>query len=117
MPDLFDRLEVEGRDPAARRTDPDTSHTAAKRMLPIAGTDRFEVLKAHYHFQLGMTDFELAKKLGRQQTSVGKRRGELRDAGYIEQTKGRAAAPSGSPAIVWRITEKGKQRFIEEINP
>jgi hypothetical protein len=34
----------------------------------------------------GLTDFELGAMVGRQQTSAGKRRGELRDLGYIEET-------------------------------
>jgi len=46
--------------------------------------------------------------MGRQQTSAGKRRGELRDAGYIEDGLMRRPAPSGSMAIVWCITAKGR---------
>jgi predicted transcriptional regulator len=99
--DLFDI------EPLARRTDPETSHEAAERMKPLAPRDRLAVLLAHWTKPDGMTDFELAASLGRQQTSVGKRRGELRDAGLITDAEIRRKSPSGSTAIVWRITAKG----------
>jgi hypothetical protein len=59
------------------------------------------------HLRNGLTDFELAANLNRQQTSVGKRRGELRDLGLIYATSVRRLAPSGSAAIVWALTYKG----------
>jgi hypothetical protein len=55
----------------------------------------------------GLTDFELAARLSRQQTSSGKRRGELRDLGLVADTGRRRPAPSGSAAIVWAITPLG----------
>lgn len=109
QPDLFG-------EPTARRTDPETSHRAADRMKPLAGADRITVLIAHFSHCGGLTDFELASFLGRQQTSVGKRRGELRDVGYIEATEIKRPAPSGSGAIVWRITERGKRAARELVN-
>jgi hypothetical protein len=108
--DLLDAL------PLARRTDPETSHGAADRMAPLARADRVKVLLAHYGRPCGLTDFELAASLERQQTSVGKRRGELRDAGYIEATEIRRPAPSGSAAIVWRITEAGMAAVREIVS-
>ncbi len=91
-----------------RRTDPATSKQAAERRGPIGRLiDRQRVLRVHRDNPAGLTDFELAAKLGRQQTSAGKRRGELRDVGMIEATAERRPAPSGSPAIVWRITPTG----------
>ena len=93
--------------PGARATDPETSHIAAKRPAWRARRDRTYVLIAHYEHSSGLTDFELAALLEKQQTSVGKRRGELRDMGFIEETQDRRPAPSGSPAIVWRITQDG----------
>ena len=93
--------------PGARITDAVTSHQAADRNLLLRRHDRVECLLAHYHNPRGLTDFELADIVGRQQTSAGKRRGELRDAGLIVETDERRAAPSGSPAIVWRINDAG----------
>jgi hypothetical protein len=91
----------------ARATDPDTSHEAAQdaagnsdkhralalRLLEEAGPD-------------GLTDFDLAAATGIQQTSIGKRRGELRDAGLVINSGRKRPSPSGSAAIVWVAVEK-----------
>lgn len=90
-----------------RVTDPDTSHLAAKRSPLLRACDRKRCLLVHAAHPAGLTDFELAAMIERQQTSAGKRRGELRDAGYVEDALVRRPAPSGSPAIVWRITAAG----------
>lgn len=90
-------------EPNARATDPDTSHRAAQRKRLTVDKDRAAVLSVHAENPKGLTDFELAEIMGRQQTSVGKRRGELRDAGYIEDSGFRRPSPSGSSAIVWRL--------------
>lgn len=86
----------------ARSTDPDTSWAAAADALVNADTDRARVLEMHRAHPEGLTDFELAELMGRQQTSVGKRRGELRDRGLIEHAGFKRAAPSGSMSIVWK---------------
>lgn len=93
--------------PAARNTDPVTSHQAAQRHPFKRQKDCLAVLIVHSHHPAGLTDFELAHMMRRQQTSVGKRRGELRDSGLIEETEIKRKSPSGSPALVWRITEAG----------
>jgi hypothetical protein len=93
--------------PGARLTDPDTSHKAANEHQLIRRRDRAAVLHVHAAHPRGLTDFELADIMNRQQTSVGKRRGELRDMNMIIETPERRAAPSGSSAIVWQITEYG----------
>lgn len=92
----------------ARASDPETSYIAAEAHPSVRAHDRRMTLQAHAHYPDGLTDFELGKIIGRQQTSAGKRRGELRDAGLIEATELRRPAPSGSPAIVWRITDAGR---------
>jgi hypothetical protein len=103
--DLFDyAAEIVG----ARSTDPDTSHEAAVRNLSGRNTDRRRALAALVAVgDDGLTDFELAARLSRQQTSAGKRRGELRDLGLVADTGRRRSAPSGSAAIVWAITPLG----------
>lgn len=85
----------------ARKSDPETSHKAAR--LENLSRDRAMVLRAHEQHPDGLSDFELAALLGRQQTSVGKRRCELRDMGLIVDSGKKRPAPSGSPAIVWRL--------------
>lgn len=93
-------------DPTARTTDPWTSHEAARRAKPKAETNRALALKAlRAAGPAGLTDFQLAEVTGVQQTSIGKRRGELVKAGLVEKVPGvRRPSPSGSPAQVWRAT-------------
>src|SRR4051812_2233140 len=93
-PDLFSLP------PSARNTDPDTSHIAASRDKAFRNKDRVAALRAIGAAPDGLTDYELAAKIDRQQNSAGKRRGELRDYGYVEATKDRRPSPTGSPTIV-----------------
>lgn len=90
--------------PTARRSDPWTSHEAARRATPRAASNRqraWAALRAYGP----MTDFELAEITGVAQTSIGVRRGELVKAGLVEKVPGvRRPSPSGSPAQVWRAT-------------
>ncbi len=87
-----------------RNADPDTSKEAGRRVL---SRDRFLALQIHAENPGGLTDFELGDLMKRQQTSAGKRRGELRDNGLIEDTGERRTAPSGARAIVWAVTQRG----------
>ena len=107
-PDLFDFADI-----GARRDDPDTSWQAAYRDLSRKRTDRGLALAVHYANPHGLTDFELGDRMRRQQTSAGKRRGELRDLGLVAATELRRNAPSGSPAIVWAITDLGRRVHLE----
>jgi len=93
--------------PGHRLRDPDTSIAAAHEHARLRAQDRREALRIHSLHPDGLTDFELGDIMRRQQTSAGKRRGELRDMGLIEDSGGRRPAPSGSSAIVWRITPHG----------
>lgn len=87
---------------SCRATDPTTSHQAATRAQGTAERDRDRVLAALRAHPEGLTDFQLSDLLGRKQTSVGKRRGELRDAGLVVATDLRRPSDTGSPSIVWR---------------
>jgi len=104
----FDPLEAFEVNPYhnVRRTDPDTSHEAALERAAEKRRDRDRVLAAIRAAQAdGLTDYELADRVDRQQNSAGKRRGELRDAGLVRDSGRRRAAPSGSRAIVWVAVE------------
>lgn len=97
---------------AARASDPVTSVMAAERAVPHVTKDRLAVLTVHYHHRYagGLDDFQLAEFLDRKQTSVGKRRGELVEMGFIEPTGERRPSPSSltnSVVAVWRITRAG----------
>ena len=91
----------------ARNSDPITSHQASAIAQVNAETNRALALQllndAHPD---GLTDFELASLSGVQQTSIGKRRGELRDAGFVEDSGHTRPSPSGTQAIVWRIKDE-----------
>lgn len=88
--------------PGARITDPETSHEAASAHPEQREIDRDRALRLLREHPEGLTDFELGDLMGRGQTSAGKRRGELRDAGKVIDSGERRKAPSGSRAIVWR---------------
>ena len=94
-------------EPCARRSDPPTAHAAAARVNPT-GT-RARALLALNAVAEGLTDFELAARTGVGQTSIGVRRKELQRAGLVEPTEHRRPSPSGTPALVWRITEAGSR--------
>lgn len=100
--------------PGTRATDPVTSHEAEAKVRPHASTGRRAVLSALALYG-PLTDFELAERTGWQQTSIGKRRGECVAQGWVEAftapdgTKCKRPSPSGSPAIVWAITAKGRE--------
>lgn len=99
-PTLFDPAT-----PGHRTDDANTSVDAAQ---PARYTDRLRALTLHRRYPDGLTDFELAALMNRQQTSAGKRRGELRDLGYVTDSGQRRPAPSGARAIVWQITDAGR---------
>jgi hypothetical protein len=90
-----------------RVTDPDTSHDAALDYDEATrDTDRARALRALREAGAeGLTDYELAERIGRQQNSAGKRRGELRDRGLVTDSGRRRPAPSGASAIVWVAVE------------
>jgi hypothetical protein len=93
-----------------RLTDPDTSVAADAAAHACDLAYRYaEVLAALCFAEDGLTDFELATRLVKQQTSIGKRRGELRDLGFVADTGTRRPAPSGALAIVWAITPAGRE--------
>ena len=92
--------------PTTRVTDPETSHEAASLAAQGASILRARCYRALLEAEDGLTDFELADQVGSQQTSAGKRRGELRDAGLVEWAGSTRRAPSGAQARVWKAVAK-----------
>lgn len=86
---------------AARATDPETSHAAGSIDRATDRDRALAILRAHPD---GLTDFELAFLMHRQQTSAGKRRHELMKAGLVEYAGFTRPSPSGASARVWRAT-------------
>lgn len=121
---MSDQLAIDFAAPAARRTDPETSHGAAVIALHRASAHRrlaFDTIAAAG--ANGLTDFELAEKTGVAQTSIGKRRGDLEKAGLVEVLLEACApstrwplgvrpvtrlSPSNTPARVYVLTYDGR---------
>lgn len=103
--------------PLARRGDPETSYAAARDASVHASAGR--LLAMRYLTHGGYTDYELADATGWQQNSIGKRRGELMNAGLVRAAREndgairKRPAPSGSMAIVWEATERGLRWFMD----
>lgn len=104
-------------EPTARATDPHTSRQAAAMQTPV------KLYKAHRQIlsllaeagDRGLTDFEIADRTGKKQTSFGVRRGELVKAhlvGYAEQDR---PSDTGAMAKAWKITDLGLQVWREQI--
>lgn len=99
----------------ARRTDPETSHRAAAQMSATRTRDRHRVILCHYLHPDGLTDFEMTERITNalgsdrsdQSAPWRKRRSDLTAAGFIEQTPRTRLSPSGSAAVIWRITPLG----------
>jgi hypothetical protein len=95
----------------ARRTDPDTSHEAAARQTPDHVRDMYrKVLNALRDHPAGLNDFELADVVHVQQASIGVRRGELTKperGSLVEYAGVKRPSPSGSPSMVWRLSDAG----------
>lgn len=88
-----------------RLFDPDTAIQAAISNRVRRGTHRFKALELLASASL--TDFELAERSGIQPTSIGKRRKELVELGFVEYAGFNRPSPTGVAAMVWRTTSKG----------
>lgn len=117
--DLFAAFGV-GVDPPdprgmARTSDPDTSKGAAiVSLFNLKDNRRLALMALYAAGDYGATDFELQAATGVGQTSIGKRRGELRDAGLVrracdENGKGlsRPSTTTGTASGVWCLTAAG----------
>ena len=106
--------------PLARNSDPSTSYEAARDASFKASAHRVKALQALFDFG-PMTDFELADVTGLQQNSIGKRRKDCQDAGLVDVLtdedglKVKRPAPSGSNALVWSLTQAGRD-FIKNLD-
>lgn len=95
----------------ARATDDSSAHDAAEaHSLAKLTHDQTLFLLTHADHPDGLTDFEVAALVGKEQTAIGPRRPALMRAGLIERTDDkRLARPGVSTAMarVWRITPAG----------
>lgn len=88
-----------------------TSVAAAKRALPRSGTKRARVLYEIATAPAGCTDDEIITRTGFLHQSVGPRRLELEQGGWVEDSGERRKTRMGNPAIVWKLTPTAQARF------
>ncbi len=95
----------------ARRSDPATSHEAARdvELQGVAGSQR----RACYDYVLlnpGMTAAEIAVKLGLERHVPSRRLPELRDAGLVENGPARICGVVGRPSLTWNPAKPAETR-------
>ena len=101
---MFDEPHQEAR---ARRSDPQTSHEAARSLSASKLRDSQKAVLSHFRKFGPMTDTDLINVyVGAPQSRSGlrTRRKELADHGLIEDTGVLKKLPTGRRAIVWRAT-------------
>ena len=72
--------------PLARRSDPDTSHDAAKRAALACGTLELRVVGALRAAPGGLTAPEIAIRLGERDGSISPRMPRLEERGFVRTT-------------------------------
>lgn len=91
-----------------------TELKAALKIAPKAGTQRFEVLRRIGNAGLdGLTQWEIVNLTGFLRSSVAPRVKELVEGGWIEDSKRERKEQTGSHAVVWIATDRGR-RFLRE---
>jgi hypothetical protein len=87
-----------------------TSANAALLAAPKSGTRRHQILR---HIlaagNRGLTDDQIIVRSGLPHQSVGPRRLELEQGGWIEDSTQRRKTRTGSEAIVWVATTKARR--------
>ena len=101
-----------------RATDPVTSVMAAEKVAPRVAGDRLIALGVFYLMRDRdpIDDFQLADYTSRKQTSMGKRRKEMEEVGFVERC-GRRASPSrltNSVVYSYRITLAGRLFYLAQ---
>lgn len=101
-----------------RRSDPETSRAAADDNRPRSGTQKARVLAALWRterlYQQGMTAVEVSIAISRplHRGTVAKRIGELSHSGHVHTDGETRATDTGSDALVWRLTDKGRSAVL-----
>jgi hypothetical protein len=109
MSNIEDKIKHASVGPA-RSTDPGTAHKAASANHDVRGTQRLAVfLHLKACGQVGATDYETGLALDILRTSAGKRRKELCELGFVENSGERRETDTQSTAIVWRLSKQAEQ--------
>jgi hypothetical protein len=125
QPDLFGTQRPSRLRAVARSTDPETSHTAAKRAQRSISLKQLAVLDCMRdytrHFLPRIHDekliFQYAVRVTwwpiQSDSGIRTRRSELVRLGYVRDSKQRAIMQSGSASIEWELTDKGEAVDID----
>jgi hypothetical protein len=93
-----------------RHDAPDTSREAARLIAPKVGTKRQQVLREiAMSAPQGVTDEGICLALGMNPSTERPRRVELVEAGWVEDSGERLLLRSGTHAILWRLTQRGRE--------
>lgn len=104
----------------ARITDPDTAHQAAWTATNTDHRTVYTAILAAVHEHGPLTDYHLSLHVTRRtgtpilRTSVGKRRGDLRDMGLMCNSGYRAKTDTNTTAIRWALTPAGETAALKE---
>lgn len=120
---MSDQLAINFPAPAARRSDQNTSHLAKVIAITNSAANRRLVLRALYEHG-PLSDFDLERITGVQQTSIGKRRGDCVEAGLVvrafrldpltfDRVADDGVSPSNSPCARWELTPAGRDFVCE----
>lgn len=100
------RREAITESPAARSTDPETSHEAARRVTESGVRQgHAERVLAAVRAHPGMTSRELAGPTGLERHEVARRLADLANAGLVEQQDARPCSVGRGRAVTWRVIE------------
>jgi hypothetical protein len=117
-PDALSLLDLIDTTPMARASDPDTAHQAAWAAHNTDHRAVYIAILAAVHEHGPLTDYHLSLHVARRtgipilRTSVGKRRGELRDMGLMVDSGHRAKTDTNSTAIRWANTPAGEHELL-----
>lgn len=114
QPNLFDDAEPQTMPdaqlirskPRARKTDPETSHAAA-RQVEASGTAKRhgEMIVTALRANDGLTSEELASRAGLDRVAAARRMKELETDGRIRRGPPRKSAITGRPGVTWWLVK------------
>lgn len=97
---------AEPREGRAHGLSTDTERAAARAVAPRTGKFRAAILEQLRAEAGGLTAYELWQRIGGLQYSIAPRLPELVRAGLVQDSGERRDTPSGSPAIVYRLSAR-----------
>jgi len=86
----------------------DTEKASASFVMPRTGTQRASVLaELSNAYPGGLTDDEIGERLPLYVNTGAKRRNDLKNQGWVQDSGVRRLTQTGAPAVVWELTPQG----------